>query len=91
LWRRRVAKPVGTGVADCCGAGQRAEPDPPETTIANPWATDDNDVLNVVLEKFHEANQLKSIDTPGEDAMRGQTTQSASGRSGGRKPGHQQG
>jgi hypothetical protein len=43
---------------------------------ANPWASEDD----VVLQKNHEVNQLKSINTPGEDEMRGNMTRSAFGK-----------
>ena len=37
----------------------------------NPWATD----VDVVLGKKHDANQAKSIGTPGQDEMRGEMRQ----------------
>ncbi|MBV7392579.1 hypothetical protein [Mameliella sediminis] len=43
---------------------------------ANPWATADD----TVLEKYHDANQAKSIGTPGEDEMRGAMTRKARGK-----------
>ncbi len=33
----------------------------------NPWAGEDD----VVLSKYHDANQLKSVGTPGEEEMKG--------------------
>lgn len=45
---------------------------------ANPWATDDD----VVLSRFHDDNQARSADTPGEDEMRGKMTRSANGKTG---------
>jgi hypothetical protein len=49
----------------------------------NPWATEDD----VVLSCYHEENQARSIDTPGEDEMRGRTVRSASGKLGGGQSG----
>ena len=46
----------------------------------NPWASEDD----FVLSKNHDANQARSIDTPGEDEMRGKLTRSAHGKLGGR-------
>ena len=43
---------------------------------ANPWANENDTVLS----KNHESNQLKSIDTPGEDEMRGAMVQKARGK-----------
>lgn len=43
---------------------------------ANPWATEDD----VVHSKNHDANQIRSVDTPGEDEMRGTLTRSAHGK-----------
>ena len=43
---------------------------------ANPWAGDDDTVQS----KNHDANQSKSIDTPGEDEMRGRMEQTARGK-----------
>jgi len=48
---------------------------------ANPWATEDD----VVQSKNHDANQAGSIDTPGEDEMRGKMTRSAHGKLGGER------
>jgi len=45
---------------------------------ANPWATDDD----VVLSRFHDDNQARSADTPGEDEMRGKMSRSANGKTG---------
>ena len=45
----------------------------------NPWAGEDD----VVLEKFHDANQAKSIGTPGETEMRGVMGRNANGKLGG--------
>jgi hypothetical protein len=45
---------------------------------ANPWATGDD----VVLSRFHDENQARSADTPGEDEMRGKMTRSANGKTG---------
>ncbi|MCC1491905.1 hypothetical protein [Cognatishimia sp. F0-27] len=41
---------------------------------ANPWAGPD-DVVNA---RFHDANQARSIDTPGEDEMHGHQAGNAS-------------
>ncbi|ANT62291.1 hypothetical protein AYJ57_17870 [Salipiger sp. CCB-MM3] len=43
---------------------------------ANPWA-DGDDTLNM---QYHDANQAKSLDTPGQDEMRGNMVQSAHGK-----------
>lgn len=43
---------------------------------ANPWASDDDDVQA----QYHDANQAKSVDTPGEDEMLGVMTRSANGK-----------
>jgi hypothetical protein len=45
----------------------------------NPWATEDD----VVLAKKHDANQLRSIGTPGEDEMRGNMKQTGASTTGG--------
>ncbi len=45
----------------------------------NPWATEDD----IVLAKKHDANQLKSVGTPGEDEMRGNMKQTGASTSGG--------
>lgn len=58
----------------------------------NPWATAEDTVLS----KNHDANQLKSAGTPGEDEMRGVMVRSAkgklgstpSGQGGGKDSGH---
>ncbi len=42
----------------------------------NPW-TDDLSILN---QQFHDTNQLQSLDTPGEDEMRGEMERNASGK-----------
>jgi|TARA_R110002126_G_scaffold201876_2_gene349407 hypothetical protein len=42
----------------------------------NPWASEGDTVLS----KNHETNQVKSIDTPGEDEMRGAMVQNARGK-----------
>ncbi|GGE50103.1 hypothetical protein [Actibacterium pelagium] len=42
----------------------------------NPW-TDD---LSILKEQYHDANQEQSIDTPGEDEMRGEMEQNANGK-----------
>lgn len=49
----------------------------------NPWATEDD----VVLSRYHDENQARSIDTPGEDEMRGRMVQPASGKIGGERSG----
>ena len=46
---------------------------------ANPWA----DADDTVLEQFHDTNQTRSIDTPGEDEMRGVMVQKAFGKTSG--------
>lgn len=43
---------------------------------ANPWATEDDEVLA----QFHDVNQEKSVGTPGEDEMLGVMTRSANGK-----------
>ncbi len=43
---------------------------------ANPWATEDD----TVLAKNHDDNQVRSVDTPGEDEMNGVMTRSARGK-----------
>jgi hypothetical protein len=45
----------------------------------NPWAGEND----VTLSKNHDANQARSIGTPGEDEMRGVMTRSAKGKLGG--------
>lgn len=45
---------------------------------ANPWATAEDTVLS----KKHDANQAKSVGTPGEDEMRGAMTRAARGKTG---------
>ncbi|SNS95476.1 hypothetical protein [Antarctobacter heliothermus] len=45
---------------------------------ANPWATAEDTVLS----KNHDANQAKSVGTPGEDEMRGAMTRAARGKTG---------
>lgn len=52
---------------------------PAMASHANPWATDDD----TVLAKNHDENQAKSIDTPGEDEMRGKLVRNAYGKLGG--------
>lgn len=42
----------------------------------NPWATADD----VVLSQFHDANQARSVGTPGEDEMRGALVRRARGK-----------
>lgn len=44
----------------------------------NPWATS----TDTVLAKNHDANQLQSIDTPGEDEMKGRLIQNVSPNAG---------
>ncbi|EPX86929.1 hypothetical protein [Salipiger mucosus] len=46
---------------------------------ANPWATSDDEVTS----QYHEANQARSIGTPGEDEMKGVMVRRASGKLGG--------
>ncbi len=46
---------------------------------ANPWATEDDEVLA----QFHDVNQAKSIGTPGEDEQNGRMNRSAFGKLGG--------
>jgi hypothetical protein len=43
---------------------------------ANPWATAEDTVLS----KNHDDKQARSLDTPGEDEMKGQMTRSAHGK-----------
>jgi hypothetical protein len=43
---------------------------------ANPWATDGDTTLS----RFHDSNQARSADTPGEDEMRGVMVRSARGK-----------
>lgn len=43
---------------------------------ANPWATDDDDLLM----QYHEENLTQSEDTPGEDEMLGVMVQNARGK-----------
>ena len=50
---------------------------------ANPWAGEDDD-LDMV---YHDENLEQSIDTPGEDEMRGAMVQGAFGKLGGDRPG----
>lgn len=45
---------------------------------ANPWA----DPEDVVQSQYHEDNQARSIDTPGEDEMKGVMTRNAHGKLG---------
>ncbi|MBE1296645.1 hypothetical protein [Phycobacter azelaicus] len=45
---------------------------------ANPWADEDDEVQ----EQFHDVNQAKSADTPGQDQMNGAMTRSAHGKLG---------
>ncbi|MGR3321624.1 MAG: hypothetical protein ACU0DK_06815 [Pseudooceanicola sp.] len=47
---------------------------------ANPWATEEDDLLM----QYHEENLAKSIDTPGEDEMLGRMVQNATGKLGDR-------
>ncbi|GAA3867484.1 hypothetical protein [Celeribacter arenosi] len=42
----------------------------------NPWAT----ANDVILEQYHTENQAQSINTPGEDEMRGVMVQRARGK-----------
>lgn len=49
---------------------------PVQADHANPWATEEDSVLA----KNHDANQARSIGTPGEDEMRGVMTRSAHGK-----------
>lgn len=44
----------------------------------NPWAGEDD----VVFSKYHDANQLKSVGTPGEDEMKGVVAQNGTIRTG---------
>ncbi|WP_394179322.1 hypothetical protein [Yoonia maritima] len=44
----------------------------------NPWATEGDTVLS----QYHDANQAKSIDTPGEAEMRGALVRNARGKLG---------
>lgn len=46
---------------------------------ANPWA----DETDTVQQQYHEANQAKSVDTPGEDEMKGEMAQNVSSNAGG--------
>ena len=46
---------------------------------ANPWATADDTVLS----QFHDVNQARSADTPGEDEMNGVMERNANGKLGG--------
>jgi hypothetical protein len=46
---------------------------------ANPWATADDTVLS----QFHDVNQARSADTPGEDEMNGVMERTANGKLGG--------
>ncbi|OSQ51225.1 hypothetical protein [Marivita geojedonensis] len=43
---------------------------------ANPWATEDDTVLS----QYHDENQSRSADTPGEDEMRGAMVRNARGK-----------
>ncbi|SMX31530.1 hypothetical protein [Actibacterium lipolyticum] len=43
---------------------------------ANPWTT----AIDTLLEKYHDTNQEKSADTPGENEMRGKMVQRAKGK-----------
>lgn len=45
----------------------------------NPWAGEEDVVLSI----YHDANQAKSIGTPGEDEMRGVMSRNANGKLGG--------
>ncbi len=45
----------------------------------NPWAGPEDEVNS----QFHEENQEKSLNTPGEDEMRGNLVRSAFGKTGG--------
>jgi uncharacterized membrane protein YgcG len=47
----------------------------------NPWAT----AGDIVLSKNHDSNQLKSLDTPGEDEMRGNMNQNGASKTGGNR------
>jgi hypothetical protein len=61
-----------------CAALVMVTMSPALASHANPWATDED----VVLAKNHDENQVRSIDTPGEDEMRGKMTRSANGKTG---------
>jgi len=43
---------------------------------ANPWATEED----AVLSRYHDANQSKSVGTPGTDEMRGAMVRRARGK-----------
>ncbi|MGI1662658.1 hypothetical protein ACRDNQ_10495 [Palleronia sp. KMU-117] len=43
---------------------------------ANPWASEGDTVDS----QFHESNQARSVDTPGEDEMRGTMIRAARGK-----------
>ena len=51
---------------------------------ANPWAGPDDEVKS----QFHDENQEKSLDTPGEDEMHGQSNRDVSPNAGGGAAGH---
>ncbi|WP_371060302.1 hypothetical protein [Rhodosalinus sp. 5P4] len=53
----------------CLGAPLQAD-------HGNPWAGEDDTVLS----KYHDANQARSADTPGEDEMRGALARNANGK-----------
>lgn len=59
---------VALGLALMSGAAQADH--------ANPWATAED----TVLAKNHDANQARSIGTPGEDEMRGVMARNARGK-----------
>lgn len=50
----------------------------------NPWAGPDDEVKS----QFHDANQEKSLNTPGEDEMHGQTNRNVSPNAGRGAAGH---
>lgn len=50
----------------------------------NPWAGPDDEVKS----QFHDANQEKSLNTPGEDEMHGQTNRDVGPDAGGSSAGH---
>ena len=50
----------------------------------NPWAGPDDEVKS----QFHDANQEKSLNTPGEDEMHGQTNREVSPNGGAGAAGH---
>jgi len=50
-----------------------------QASHANPWATADDTLLS----KYHDENQARSVDTPGEDEMRGGMERAANGKTSG--------